>query len=195
MPDFARYCSKPGDEWGDAGTLIDLVARGSPAWHKDAACREHPELSWFPERGEDVRPAKRVCEACLVCRVCREWAVGHGLPWWASGVPRAPLSGPGSGPGVWRSPSAIRARSLGETWSTLVIDGQGKVQVKHGFHGNPHVSVVAVSESRQHACKAARPTTQCRQGRTPGLLEITSGLDPRGDFGSAGLVCWLESAA
>lgn len=41
-----------------------------PAWHADAACRDHPELSWFPDRGEDLRPARAVCASCLVRSEC-----------------------------------------------------------------------------------------------------------------------------
>jgi hypothetical protein len=43
-----------------------------PAWHADAACKEHAELSWFPERGDDVRPTKAICARCLVRDECAE---------------------------------------------------------------------------------------------------------------------------
>ena len=36
-----------GDEVSDSGDLLELLARGGPAWQKDAACREHPEVSFF----------------------------------------------------------------------------------------------------------------------------------------------------
>jgi WhiB family transcriptional regulator, redox-sensing transcriptional regulator len=50
-----------------------------PAWHADAACREHPDVSFFPKLGEDVRPAKRVCHTCLVAADCRAWALAQGV--------------------------------------------------------------------------------------------------------------------
>jgi len=56
--------------------LLDVLI-GRPAWHADAACREHPELSWFPELGKDARPAKRVCAGCLVREECRSWSVAQ----------------------------------------------------------------------------------------------------------------------
>lgn len=60
-------------EVDDSGDLLaSLLNR--PAWHRDAACREHPELSWFPERGEDVRPVKQVCAECLVRDECLDYA-------------------------------------------------------------------------------------------------------------------------
>lgn len=43
-----------------------------PAWHADAACREFPSLSWFPERGESSAGAKNVCRRCLVQAECAE---------------------------------------------------------------------------------------------------------------------------
>lgn len=45
-----------GDDLPDLTSLLNR-----PAWHADAACREHPELTWFPARGESVNAAKAVC--------------------------------------------------------------------------------------------------------------------------------------
>jgi hypothetical protein len=52
----------------DPLTLDDLWQR--PPWMADALCREFPEVSWFPGRGEDVRPAKAICARCLVAEEC-----------------------------------------------------------------------------------------------------------------------------
>lgn len=54
----------------DLLALLELV----PAWHRDALCREYPEVSWFPEQGEDVTRAKAICGGCLVRAECREFA-------------------------------------------------------------------------------------------------------------------------
>lgn len=43
-----------------------------PEWHKDAACREHPELSWFPTRGDTRTAQAAVCRTCLVRAECAE---------------------------------------------------------------------------------------------------------------------------
>ena len=45
-----------------------LIAR--PEWHRDALCREHPEIDWFPEVGEDRRPAKAISARCPVREQC-----------------------------------------------------------------------------------------------------------------------------
>jgi len=66
------------NEPGAAADLLDLLAGGHPAWHADAACREHPELTWFPERGEDATAARAVCSTCLVLGECRSWALAQG---------------------------------------------------------------------------------------------------------------------
>jgi len=63
---------------GAAADLLDLIAGGKPAWHADAACREHPELSWFPAQGEDSSAARAVCSGCLVVGECRSWALAQG---------------------------------------------------------------------------------------------------------------------
>jgi Transcription factor WhiB len=60
-------------------TVDDLAALlEPPSWHRDALCREFPELSWFPGRADDVRPAKAVCGRCLVAPECRSWALQQG---------------------------------------------------------------------------------------------------------------------
>ncbi len=58
--------------------LLDLLK--PPSWHADALCREHPGVSWFPERGgpdSDGKVAKSICARCLVAEECRAWAVEH----------------------------------------------------------------------------------------------------------------------
>ncbi len=58
--------------------LFDLVY-AAPAWHADAACKEHPEVSFFPEQGASATPARRVCAGCLVRDECRAWAAKQDL--------------------------------------------------------------------------------------------------------------------
>ena len=64
--------------------LAAAVDIATPDWHADAACREHPEVNWFPERGEDVRPARRICGGCLVRDECRTWALSQDT--WLVGI-------------------------------------------------------------------------------------------------------------
>lgn len=61
----------------DAAHCFDLLAT-EPAWHRDALCREHPELTWFPSKGEAAarRAACAVCARCVVADDCRAWAMG-----------------------------------------------------------------------------------------------------------------------
>ena len=54
------------EEPGGSSSLLDLLV-GRPAWHRDAACTEHPEVTFLPPRGAPPTwPAKAVCSACLV---------------------------------------------------------------------------------------------------------------------------------
>ena len=48
---------------------------GQPEWHRDAACREHPGVDFFPERGQPSEPAKAVCRGCLVRTECLAFAL------------------------------------------------------------------------------------------------------------------------
>jgi WhiB family redox-sensing transcriptional regulator len=69
-----------GEGLADCPEPLELVGYVTPAWHRDAACKEHPELSWFPGRGRDPRAVKRVCESCLVVDLCRAWALSQPEP-------------------------------------------------------------------------------------------------------------------
>jgi WhiB family redox-sensing transcriptional regulator len=47
---------------------------------RDALCIEHTSTAdWFPERGEDVRPAKAVCGDCAVAGECLDYALVNDL--------------------------------------------------------------------------------------------------------------------
>lgn len=50
--------------------LVELLRSTRPAWHADAACREHPEIDFFPARGQDTTAATAVCTGCLVRTEC-----------------------------------------------------------------------------------------------------------------------------
>jgi WhiB family redox-sensing transcriptional regulator len=65
------------DEWSNFGYLLELLYR-APDWHADAACKEHPEVNFFPKRGDDGRQAKGVCAGCLVRTECADWALEQG---------------------------------------------------------------------------------------------------------------------
>jgi hypothetical protein len=75
--DVLEGASRP---WAtDTTTLDDILALlDPPAWHADAACREHPDLTWFPDRGQDTSAAVAVCRGCLVADQCRAWAMSQG---------------------------------------------------------------------------------------------------------------------
>ena len=59
--------------------LVETVRR--PAWHSFAACRDHPEVNFFPARGEKVTTAREVCDGCLVRQACADAGMGerHGI--------------------------------------------------------------------------------------------------------------------
>jgi hypothetical protein len=57
--------------------LIDLVHR--PEWMRDALCREHPEVNFFPAVGESAAAAKAVCADCLAYVDCHAYALAQGL--------------------------------------------------------------------------------------------------------------------
>lgn len=62
-------------EGADPPLLVELV--DPPAWHADAACKEHPDVEFFVHRGGDDRPAREVCAGCLVRADCLEAALSR----------------------------------------------------------------------------------------------------------------------
>lgn len=51
--------------------ILEAIGHPPPAWHADAACREHPELNWVPVvavTGLDQQ--LNVCASCLVRTEC-----------------------------------------------------------------------------------------------------------------------------
>ena len=48
-----------------------------PAWHRDALCKEHPELSWFPTNGPTPPKLLAICARCVVRAECLADAIAN----------------------------------------------------------------------------------------------------------------------
>lgn len=70
--DVGAWSLDPASRY-DLPSLAELIDR--PEWMADAACREHPEIDFYPARGGDTRPAKAVCAGCLVRCECAGYAM------------------------------------------------------------------------------------------------------------------------
>jgi WhiB family redox-sensing transcriptional regulator len=58
--------------------MDEPVIEINPArWWEHGECRGMDPNLWFPERGEDSRPAKAVCAVCPVRTHCLEDALEH----------------------------------------------------------------------------------------------------------------------
>lgn len=53
----------------------------TPADYAKANCRGVAASLMFPDRGEDVEPAKTVCRGCTVKAACLEWALDNHEHW------------------------------------------------------------------------------------------------------------------
>lgn len=58
--------------------LEDLLGHMKPNWHRDAACREHPDVNFFPGLNVSSAPAKAICNGCLVRHECLDDAMATG---------------------------------------------------------------------------------------------------------------------
>lgn len=81
------------DRWSsgfeDMGLALGHVPLPGP-WYAVGECREHPWWLFFPERGDDLKPARAVCAGCRVQAECLEYALDagpdlHGV-WAGTGV-------------------------------------------------------------------------------------------------------------
>ena len=66
-----------------------VLLPGRPAWWADAACREQPEVNFFPTQGESAAPAKAICAGCPAGDACLAFAVKEHLDfgvWGGQGV-------------------------------------------------------------------------------------------------------------
>ena len=68
----------------DVDLLDDVkVLPARPAWWDNAACRDRPEVNFFPSRGESAAPAKAVCAGCPARPACLAFArveqIEHGV--------------------------------------------------------------------------------------------------------------------
>ena len=64
-----------GDELPEPPVDLLAVLLDRPAWQRDVLCIEHPEVGFFPLRGESVEPARAICGRCLVQAECRTYAL------------------------------------------------------------------------------------------------------------------------
>jgi WhiB family redox-sensing transcriptional regulator len=62
---------------GVVAVTADGARREAWAWMADAACRGMDPALFFPERGEDTRPALNACAVCPVTAECLAYATAH----------------------------------------------------------------------------------------------------------------------
>lgn len=67
----------------------------TPADYANANCRGVDPALMYPDRGEDVEPAKAVCRGCAVAGPCLEQALANNERW-----------------GVWAGTSGIERRAI-----------------------------------------------------------------------------------
>jgi WhiB family redox-sensing transcriptional regulator len=72
--ELARFEAFDALARGAAPTTVEELL-GQPPWMLDGACREHPDVNFFPTRGERIDPARAVCSTCLVRDECLAFAL------------------------------------------------------------------------------------------------------------------------
>jgi len=66
---------------GEVGGMSSSDLLGRPAWQTRAACRGMGTGGWFPERGQDLRPALAICAGCPVRAECQDYARSLFVPY------------------------------------------------------------------------------------------------------------------
>lgn len=65
------------------GGALDVIDDLRPEWMVQALCKRHPEVEFFPGRGESLDGAKNICRRCPVREQCLDYALAtnqeHGI--------------------------------------------------------------------------------------------------------------------
>jgi WhiB family redox-sensing transcriptional regulator len=60
---------------GASGSLLAAEERSEADWQDAAQCATADPEAWFPAKGGDSSPAKRICMRCPVRQPCLEYAL------------------------------------------------------------------------------------------------------------------------
>lgn len=131
------------DEWdfGDLSvTLGDLPLPGP--WARLGRCRTAPQSVFFPERGDDTRPAKAICARCPVLEECRAYAV----------------AAPQTLQGVWGGTTGRERRQLRAAGVVPVVEPAASEapRAKRAWRGDLYRNLVALSEHPGRWARVAR---------------------------------------
>jgi WhiB family redox-sensing transcriptional regulator len=66
----------PWSDVSDAHEVLRVLLH-RPEWQADAACSGAGPSPWFPGRGEDLEPGRRLCRPCPVRLDCLEYALAQ----------------------------------------------------------------------------------------------------------------------
>lgn len=81
---------------------LDLLAVESPDWYEHAECRGAAQDTFFPGQGDDVRPAREMCNVCPVAVECLAYALDHGEKY-----------------GIWGGTSERERRQMRRDWQAV----------------------------------------------------------------------------
>ena len=121
------------------------MARMFPGeWAEQAACKGERLPVFYPEHGESIRAAKRICATCPVTVACLNHALAAGEAF-----------------GVWGGLGERERRQLrvGDVASPARLDIRGRTRPRSPFeHGKP-----GTSGYQRHLREATEPCMPCRQ--------------------------------
>jgi hypothetical protein len=58
--------------------LVTLIERSRPSWHREALCRDHPDVNFHSRAPKHRAAAFSLCGLCPVRERCLDWAVEIG---------------------------------------------------------------------------------------------------------------------
>jgi hypothetical protein len=115
------YSGDPAELFAARDELLELLNR--PHWHADALCLEHPDVNFFPDRGEDLTAAQSVCGRCSVADACLAYALADPTNCGGAGRDVEPGTAPAAArPGGLRT-CGIRVTGIERSFERLADGG------------------------------------------------------------------------
>lgn len=121
-----------------------MILEQREPWMDAGACNGQPQDPWFPERGESLLHAKRVCATCPVAQECLDYALARNIDH-----------------GVWGGTSEKQRRQLRRNLPRLCATGCGAETPTRNHRYCEPCAAAAVAAKRRRSPEVETRSPDC----------------------------------